>query len=341
MITFHRPTEHGVELTDLGSCPELTRSSIWIDLFEPTNEEEHTLETSLGIDVPTREEMQEIELSSRLYKENDVLFMTGTVLSHADTTRPESGAITFILSPERLVTVRYADPVPFRVFRAEREKNPQNFPTGYDVLAGLIDAIIDRVADILQNVGASLDRVSLDVFATTEPSPAISKADRAAGTITSGPAAQRDFSAILRQVGALSDLISRTRESLVSFGRLAAYFRESQHDNPRAHQAVAHMKTVGADLNSLSDHASFLSGKVAFLLDATLGMISNEQNAIIKIISVAAVVFLPPTLVAGIYGMNFHAFPELSWKYGYPFALLLMCVSSVLPYIYFKRRGWL
>ncbi|MEP6936770.1 MAG: magnesium transporter CorA family protein [Chthoniobacterales bacterium] len=340
MITFYPPAESGVELSDLNLCPELTRKAIWIDLFEPTLEEEHALEAALGIDVPTREEMQEIELSSRLHKEKDVLFMTGTVLLKADTRYPESAVVTFILSPERLIVTRYADALPFKAFRTEREKNPGAYKSGYDILAGMIDAIIDRVADILENVGKSLDALSLQVFDTADKNGLISPG-KSPSEGARHQTAQHDFSEILRRVGAVSDLISRARESLVSFGRLASYFREQNQENALAREAVAHMKTVAGDVGSLSDHATFLSGKVSFLLDATLGMIANEQNVIIKIISVAAVVFLLPTLVAGIYGMNFHFLPELSWRYGYAFALLLMVISSILPYLYFKRKGWL
>jgi magnesium transporter len=122
---------------------------------------------------------------------------------------------------------------------------------------------------------------------------------------------------------------------------VVAFYREMQKDNPAAHRAMVHLKTVGGDLASLSDHATFLAGKISFSLDATMGMINNEQNKIIKIMSVAAAVFLPPTLVASIYGMNFKFMPELEWMAGYPMAVVLMLVSAVLPYVFFKRKGWL
>ena len=145
---------------------------------------------------------------------------------------------------------------------------------------------------------------------------------------------QSNFDKILRRVGRCSDLVSKTRESLVSLGRLLSFFNETP-------KPELHTKTVLSDLASLSDHASFISTKVNFLLDATLGLINNEQNGIIKIVSVAAVVFLPPTLVASVYGMNFEVMPELKWVLGYPFAVFLMISSAVLPYVFFKRKGWL
>ncbi|HEV2096253.1 MAG TPA: magnesium transporter CorA family protein [Chthoniobacterales bacterium] len=341
MITFYSADGPGIPLDDSAACPQLTRDAIWIDLHNPTPEEERVLEAALGIDVPTRAEMQEIELSSRLYKEKDALFMTGTVLLKADTTQPESSVVTFILDSQHLVTVRYADAVPFQAFRIEREKNLKNYQSGYSVFAGLIDAIIDRIADILEGVGTHLDQVSLEVFDASGMNAIATGPAKVPVARLGAKPLQRDYSITLRQIGRISDLISRTRESLVSFGRIISYVREVHMDSAPAHDAVAHLKTVAADLGSLSDHATFLSGKVSFLLDATLGMINNQQNIIIKIISVAAVVFLPPTLVAGIYGMNFHVLPELHWTLGYPFALFLMAISAVLPYFYFKRKGWL
>lgn len=342
MITFYAPGQPGVQLTDHAICADLTRTAVWIDLFEPTPEDEQALEEALGVDVPTREEMQAIELSSRLYEENGMLFMTATVLTKADTNSPQSSAITFILTGEKLLTLRYADSAAFAAFRTRREANLQRFQTSYQFMGGLIDAIIERIADILEGVVVNLDRISLKVFDAEAPDGTSQweNQPRRRGR-KSRKARQRDFVEILRRIGAVSDLVSRTRESLVSFVRLVTFFREVRHAEAAARESMVHSKTVIADLGSLSDHASFLSSKVGFLLDATLGMINNEQNAIIKILSVAALVFLPPTLVAGIYGMNFEFIPELKWAHGYLFALALMVISAVLPYLFFRRRGWL
>jgi magnesium transporter len=337
VITFYIPGEPALELTDPAQCREFTRRAVWIDLCEPTPEEEQALEAALGLDIPTREEMQAIELSSRLYKEGNVLYLTATVLVKAQIERPESAAVTFILMPEQLVTLRYETPMAFQAFRARREANPQSYPTSYGILAGLIDAIIERIADILEGVGAHLDQISLEVFNAHPASATTESSVR----VQARKIAQRDFVEVLRRIGLNSDLVSRARESLVSFTRLVAFFRETQKEIPAATEVLAHLKTVAIDLNSLSDHATFLAGKVNFVLDATLGMINNEQNRIVKIVSIAAVVFLPPTLVASIYGMNFELMPELKWAAGYPFAIVLMVISAVLPYVWFKRKGWL
>ena len=340
MITFYAPGAAAEEMAATAMCAQLTGLAVWIDLVHPTREEEEALESALGVNIPTREEMQAIELSSRLYKTNDIVFMTGTVLTGANTSSPESSAVTFILVSEKLVTLRYADPAPFDAFRASRSANLAHYQTGHQVLAGLIDAIVERLADILEGVGLKLDEISSKVFGTHGATQPRSRITRSASG-SARKARQRDFVEILRQIGRVSDLISRARESLVSFGRLVAFYREVQKDNGIARESLVHLRTLAGDLGSLSDHATFLSSKVGFLLDATLGMINNEQNSIIKILSVAALVFLPPTLVAGIYGMNFDVMPELKWIYGYPFALSLMVIAAVLPYLLFRRKGWL
>jgi magnesium transporter len=344
MITFYSPGRPAAQFTEAEVCTQLSGDAVWIDMLEPTAEEEQALEDALGIDIPTREEMQAIELSSRLYEDNGILFMTGTVLTKAGTTAPESAAVTFILAGEKLVTLRYADPAPFTAFRTRREANLHRYCTSFDFMAGLIDAIVERAADILEAAGATMDKISLRVFDPATPAVPLNGGRNPLSRTKHGEARkarQRDFVEILTRIGGVSDLVSRVRESLVSFVRLIAFFREARKDEPGAHDALFHLQTVTGDIASLSDHASFLSGKVNFLLDATLGMINNEQNAIIKILSVAALVFLPPTLVAGIYGMNFEVMPELKWAQGYPFALGLMIIAAVLPYMFFRRKGWL
>jgi magnesium transporter len=282
MITFYAPGRAAQQLDGTQRCAELARDAIWIDLLEPSDVEELALEAALGIDIPTREELQQIELSSRLYEQDGNLFMTAIVLTHANTSMPQSSAVTFILAHHKLVTLRYEDPAPFRTFRLKRESSLMRYQTADQCFAGLIDAIVERAADILEGVGANLDKLSLRVFepVNVEKLPhglVRSKRGRARR------ARQRDFVDVLRLIGAASDLVSRARESLVSFTRLVTFFGEEREQNGASRESLAHIKTIVGDLASLSDHASFLSGKIGFLLDATLGMINNEQNAIIKI----------------------------------------------------------
>jgi magnesium transporter len=333
MITFHPPDAKGTDCTDLGHCHGLMRKAVWIDLFKPTEQEEIIVDMTFSIDLPTRGEMQEIEVSRRLYRTSEALFMTATVLTNADTSQPESSAITFILADNRLLTLRYTNPLPFENFRVERETDLERYDSGQRILEGLIEAMVERLADLLENAGTSLDRISRDIF---YPAPAGRLQEGAPAT--ESEAKPRDLEEVLRRLGRCSDLLSRIRESLGSLGRLLSFFVASQKNLPA--DLADHLRLLSHDLQPLSDHASFLSQKVNFLLDATLGLINIEQNAIIKIFTVAAVLFLPPTVVGTIYGMNFEAMPELKWQLGYPLAIVLMLISAILPYYYFKRRGW-
>jgi magnesium transporter len=311
-----------IEVASDGSLPV---EAVWLDLLAPTSEEERQVEAMLGVGVPTREEMQEIEVSSRLYEENGALYMTATVVARADTEHPEASAISFILAGDRLVTVRYAEPQSFALFTTRCQRSPGPYTLGDAVLAGLLDALIDRIADVIEHIGLEVDGISHEVF--EHPTT---------------PRKSGDFQGILRSLGRRGDLTSKVRESLVGIGRLLMFLGQAGTTNTKtAKDLRTRLRTMTRDVRSLTEHASFLSGKINFLLDATLGMINIEQNAIIKIFSVVAVVFLPPTLIASIYGMNFTFMPELAWPLGYPVAIALMLGSALAPLLYFRRRGWL
>jgi magnesium transporter len=297
---------------------------IWADLFEPTPDEEKAVEALLTVDVPTRDEMKEIETSNRLYEESGAVYMTATVGSRLDTESPESSAITFILANNRLITNRYVDPTPVQRFMAHVERSPTACTSSATLFAGLLESFVERIADLLERVQGELDAVSHAIF------------QRRQGENPSSA----DLHALIQKVGANGDLVSKARESLVSFQRLLMYVQQATNVTLSQDQR-SRFKSTLRDVQSLSDHATFLGAKIQFLLDAVLGLINLEQNNIIKIFSVAAVMFLPPTLVASIYGMNFHFMPELDKPWGYPVALLAMVVSAVLPYIYFRRKGWL
>jgi magnesium transporter len=310
-------------LLDEGVLP---KDTVWIDLFNPTAEEEHGIERALAVEMPTHEEMREIEVSSRLYQEGEAIYMTATVLAKSDTPQPESTVVTFILIGEILVTLRYGEPTPFRTFSSRCQRQQFLRTSGEAVLMGLLDAVIDRLADLLERVGFDIDAMSSQVF---EPN-----------SNGNGPGGGGDFKALLRRIGRNGDLASKCRESLVSISRMLTFIT-SLADLPARKDIDARIGTLSHDVQSLSDHSAFLSNKVNFLLDATLGMLNIEQTNIIKIFSVAATVFLPPTLIASIYGMNFAHMPELDWPWGYPLAVLLMIASAIAPYLYFKHKRWL
>ena len=329
------------KLAQLQAPVEQAQSALWIDLLQPSKEEEAAVERSLGFEVPTREEMQEIELSSRLYLEGDAAFMTANVLSHTDGDDAVVSPVTFILAGARLVTVRYEDPRMFPHFVARKTKACAAHESADTILVGLLEAVIERNADILERAAHDVDKISRTIFRPGSPSRAAAEKNGDGKKKTPAKPRTRDFQIILEEIGRKGDLASNIRDSLVTLQRLSAFLAQIATQRKPGKDVQARIKTLSRDAQALSDHASFLSQKITFLLDATLGMINIEQNAIIKIFSVAAVVFLPPTLIASIYGMNFEHMPELGWPLGYPFAIGLMILSAILPYLFFKRRGWL
>ncbi|HEY7740582.1 MAG TPA: magnesium transporter CorA family protein [Steroidobacteraceae bacterium] len=323
MLNCFVPGSQGLDRLDPPPA-DIPEACVWVDLLEPTLAEERSVERLLAIDVPSREEMREIETSSRLYEENGTLYMTATVITKIDTDRPESAAITFILTSNRLITNRYVDPLPFRRFIAYSERHPAAATTAPAILAGLLEAIIERTADVLERVGQGLDDLSANVFAGDQK----------------GKTRARDLRGVMERIGRDGDLTSKARESLVTLGRQLTFIQQSTAvQMPK--DLAARYRSMSRDVLALSDHASFLANKSSFMLQATLGLINIEQNNIIKIFSVAAAVFLPPTLIASIWGMNFEFMPELDWPFGYPLALFAIVISAILPYLFFRRRGWL
>ena len=320
------PTE--LDLTP-HSPPADAAGALWLDLITPTREEVHFAEHLLGISIPTQEEAQEIEVSARLYHEDGAEFMTMTGVSQLESEAPMTTPISFILKGETLATIRYAQPKPFFTY-AMRAQKTGAVPciSSEQVMLGLVEALIERMAEALEKTGRNLERLSRQVFRYKPPGGTASKS--------------RDFQAIIEEIGARGDLLAMVRESLVSLNRLLAYHNTTGKavDGP-SKDAVAWVKDMLQDVVALSDHATYLSNKTNFLLDATLGLINLEQNQIIKIFSIAAVCLMPPTLIASSYGMNFRHMPELEWLFGYPYALALMLITAIIPFVWFKRKGWL
>lgn len=301
----------------------LLKEAIWIDLLSPSATEEDEVEQFIGRDVPTREEMVEIELSSRLYKENDTLFMTATMIAQSDSPTPKLEPVTFVLTQKQLITIRYIEPQSFKLFVSQVKKMDITHRDAITLLIELLDTTIDRLADILELVGTRLDEYSKTIFRQQSNAPV-----------------KLDYQQLMDQIGINADLNTKARESLLTFNRLISFFGQTAGSKITL-EGQSRLTSLGKDIVSLSDHANFLSSKINFLLDATLGMVNIEQNNIIKLFSVAAVIFLPPTLVASIYGMNFHFMPELEWKHGYLLSIGMILFAAWLPYKYFKYRKWL
>ena len=245
--------------------------------------------------------MKEIETSNRLYEDNGALYMTTTVAAQLDTDRPVSMAVTFILTGQRLVTNRYLDTKPFQQFIAYAEKHPAACQNPLAILAGLMEAFTERIADVLERVGGDLDNLSGSIFAR-----------HGNGTPDSRDLRSHDRAHRLQRRAQLEG--AREPGEPRPPADVRAAIRQCRMNGEQRDR----FRSISRDVTSLSDHASFLGTKVSFLLEATLGLINVEQNNIIKIFSVAAVMFMPPTLIASIYGMNFHFMPELDWHFGYP-----------------------
>jgi magnesium transporter len=297
--------------------------SLWVDLFDPTPEERDAVKALFGFEPPTREDMEEIEISSRLYQEDGAIFMTALVLSRTETGDPECLGVSFILAGERLLTVRYSEPQPFNTFANRADRQINLWPRGDIILAGLLEAVIDRTADVLEKVGAEVDALSKQIFAQNGDAPL-----------------GRDYQKILFRLASRNDLTSKSRESLISLGRMLAFLSQVI-DLKATKDMKGHIKIMTRDVQSLSDHTTYLSNKITFLLDAVLGVVNIEQSRIIRILSVAATVFLPPTLFASIWGMNFTHMPELQSPYGYAVAWVVIILSAIVPYLIFRWRKWL
>ena len=329
MMTTYTVEAGRLALGDGIQPPEVLRAATWIDLFNASREEVQAAEQALGLELPTREEMQEIESSSRLYREGDALFLTANFLHGADQGEYGSTPISFVLAGPTLLTVRHATPKAFAAFGNRARRNPGLLSSADAVMLHLFEQVVDRLADILEKLGTDMDRASQSAFRTARGT-----------THKKANARDADLKSVLIALGEVGEVTSRARETLLGLTRILTFINAEKGQALRKENKAA-IKVLERDVRSLVEHASFLSNKANFLLDAVLGIINIDQNGIIKTFTVASVALMPPTLVASIYGMNFASMPELSWKFGYPAALLLMVGGAVLPILYFKRKGWL
>jgi magnesium transporter len=329
MMTFYGTRDRRlVRLGATSGTPPIATDVLWIDLYNPTREEEQGVETLLGLQVPTQQEMAEIEESSRLYEERGALVVTAVVINGVVEGRPSRTQVTFVLTPTHLVSVRYADPVPFRAFEAKCQRQPEAHASSDRIFISLLESIVERAADVLESVATDLNEVSTTLFFDDEPRRQKPKQN------------EDELQTVIKRLGRKNLTTAILRESLLSLSRLVPYVRQGAA-TWLINGTPARLKQLERDLRSLTAYEGQMSSEIVYLHEATLGLINLDQNRVIKVFSIAAVLFLPPTLVGTIYGMNFEFMPELKWLFGYPFALLLMVISAIVPYYWFKRRGWL
>lgn len=307
---------------------ELAEQAVWLDLVDPTESERTLIEGLTGMRVPTLAELSEIERSSRLAAHGQVLTLSTPMISRP----PEGGYVVaplgFVVSPEKLLTVRF-QPMPALDTYAERiVQRGGHPPSGPAAFIGVLEAIVDRLADLLEQIGGELDGLSRQTF----------RADAMSVHRLRRQSAQ--YRGVLMRVGSLGDHLSSIRDSLLGISRIVVFVIEAASDWTPP-DLRTRLNTARQDLASLNDYDVQITGKVQFLLDATLGFINIQQNNVFKVLTVASIVGIPPTLLASIYGMNFKNMPELTWSFGYEYGLSVILLSAVLPLLWFWWRGWL
>ena len=315
--------------TDHHASPEAAQA-VWLDLLSPTEEERALAERATGLRVPTMAELAEIESSSRTYTVSDTLFLSAPMSYRSQDGVSQVAPLGFVLSPERLITVRFA-PLPAfdtfaETFARGEARHPGSGACSASVFVGLLEAIVDRLADVLERVGKDLDEVSRRVFR-----PDVSRRSRRVSD---------ELRATLGQVGRLGDGLSNLRDSLLGVSRIVN-FTPGAARGWLPEDLRPRFDALHQDLVSLTDYDSQLTNKVQLLLDATLGFINIEQNNSFRFLTVVSVVGIPPTLIASIYGMNFEHIPELHWAYGYYYGLALIALSALIPLAWFRWRGWI
>lgn len=313
-------------LAETGSVDAL-RKAIWIDLQNATPEEIDRVQQATALQIPTQADVSEIETSSRLANRNGALYLSMTLIKFSDD-GPRTVSAGFVLSPDRLITVRFAPNKLFDMCADHLPRGPATEDTSSHIFVGLMEAIVDRQADVLEQVGADLDTVSHSIFSLGANLEGGRKAEDATLRRTLG------------QLGHLGHLISHVRDTQVGAARIVPYVEAIGADwLPKA--LLPRLVTLRQDIASVSDFDTHLNDKLQFLLDATLGFINIAQNNVMKVMAIASVVGIPPVLVAGIYGMNFKNMPELDWPWGYAFGWGMIIVTTLIPLAVFRWRKWI
>jgi len=295
---------------------------VFLDLLNPARAEELEAEKWLEYQLPTREEMQEIEESSRLYSEKGALYMTAWVPVGLDTPEPDNTSISFVIAPDCLTTVRYADPMAFRILADQARRQCSPPLTSDAVFLLLLELIVARIADALQGVESDMKKIGRDVF-FLDP-------NKASTTV------EKDLSDVVKMLGRRSAMVANLRESLLSLNRMLQYFLNNGATWMRGDLA-AQFRSVMRDIKSLDEYTNQQTQEMTFLLESTLGLINIQQNQIIKIFTVASVLFLPPTLIASIYGMNV-GLPAADQGWAFVLVMVIIVLSALIPIWFFKRK---
>jgi magnesium transporter len=330
MLTVHTCRSPGaLDAAVSGDHPR--HGCVWLDVLRPTAEDAETVLRTTGLTLPTLAELSEVESSSRLRSEGEAIYLSLPVCYRTPAGDARTTPLGLIITAERLVTIRFEELKAFDAFRQRIDKGELGHPSTVGIFVALLEAIVDRLADILEEAGGDLDQVAEGVFGRDKDparAPAGSKVQDA------------QLRGTLKRIGRDGQLIAKVRSTLLGVGRIVPYVQgEARHWFPP--EALPRLDTLRQDVASLDEYETHLSDKVQFLLDAALGLISIEQNDTFRVLTIVSVVGIPPTLVASMYGMNFKNMPELNWAYGYAWGLGLIALSAIIPLIYFRVKGWL
>jgi len=321
MIIAYCPSTSGLTRIELAPGDRLPTTSVWIDLVRPTHEEQQMAEKLMGAAIPTREEISSIETSARLYDEPGAIVMTAILPMAAKALDPELSSVTFVLSSKRLVTVRYGEPKSIALCARKVQADATIAHTGSAVFFTMLDIIVDRCADVMEEASSLYDSLSLQVFEVG---------------LTSRKTTS--YQAAIKEQGRIGLQVAKMHDVCASFSRMMLFLGSHAQKVSLSEDQVEQCRMAGRDIHSIKEHGDALDNKLSFLLDATVGLVTLEQNQIIKIFSVLGVIFLPPTLIASIYGMNFIHMPELKWHFGFFFSLALMFGSVAVTFLFFRMK---
>ncbi len=300
--------------------------AVWLDLVNPTDQERAAAEHATGFGLPTRDDIAEIENSSRVSTDDGVLYLNSPIAYRDPTGHSAVTPVGFVLSEHKLVTIRFAEVPVFDMFAGQFAQAKD--ASGAEAFAGIIEALVDRVADVLERAGADLDALSRHTFRREDPERR--KSSRGNNV---------DQRRTLTSVGQLGDTLGNLRDTLLGLGRIVAYAQQTAAWLPGA--IKERLTRARQDIASLNDYDQQLTAKIGFLLDAVLGFINIEQNDTFRVLTVVSVAGIPPTFVVGLYGMNFKSMPEYDWAWGYAWGWAMIAISILIPLIWFRLKGWI
>jgi len=323
MITcYHKKGTQIVEVV-VAAGDSLPAKSLWIDLQQPTTEERNWIAQSLSINLSSPEDMQAIEASNRMHISGNATYLTVDLLVGSDTMQPALDVMMMVATPHSMITMRFCAPKSINTFAMRVKQQPELLVTAEDGVLSMLDAITDRIADLLESLGRDADKLSTQIFRRGKDG-----------------VKEKQLQDILENLGMVGDTTHKIRESISGLARLMTFLGHRK-SLPLTKDQIIKFDALKEDIASLAEHAQFILQETTFLLDATLGQINIEQNNIIKFMSFVMVVFTPPTFFASMWGMNFHNMPEYAFAYGYPMAWCIMILSALIPVLYFARKKWL